>query len=109
LAKYENVYVKFSGAPTWSREPFPFADVWRHVEPVFEAFGVRRLMWGSDFTHLGARIPYADAVGFVLATPTLSRSEKEALMGGTLERVFRWEPANREPMGTGGSDPAPTV
>ena len=106
LARHPNVAVKFSGAPTLSREPYPYRDLWPALHRVLERFGPERLMWGTDIQRVwghyrveaGVRhVPdppgrhsYAEAVGFVLHSSEISYSDKELLLGGTLRAVFRW-------------------
>jgi L-fuconolactonase len=88
LASYENVTVKVTSLPMLSRKPYPFPDVWPHLHAVIDAFGVDRLMWGSDaivFDH-----PYSHMIDFLRESDELSRSEKEALLGATLRAVWGW-------------------
>ena len=58
LARRSNVYVKLSAIHTLSVEKFPFRDMWSIVRMLFEEFGPSRLMWGSDWPHLGDVIAY---------------------------------------------------
>lgn len=114
LAKYPNVAVKFSGAPTLSSEAYPFLDVWPYLRQVVEAFGPERLLWGSDITRamgfeglvtsFGVSVrdqnfpwqhTYADAIHYILDSSELSRSDKEWIFSRSLRRWLRW-PA-REP------------
>ena len=52
LAKYANVAVKASGFPHWSSELYPFTDVHGYIERLFDAFGPRRMFWGTDLTRM---------------------------------------------------------
>ena len=52
LARYPNVAVKASGAPSFSREPYPFADTHEPLHRLFEAFGPQRTFWGTDLTRM---------------------------------------------------------
>jgi L-fuconolactonase len=103
LAKYDNVTVKFSGAPTLTAEPYPFADLWPHLNQIVEAFGPERLMWGTDIQRVNGRVAhhtwefdfvgkhsYGEAVGFLRDTDELSQSDKEQIFAGTLRRVLGW-------------------
>jgi L-fuconolactonase len=102
LAQFANVHVKFSGAPVLSREPYPHHDVWPFLHQIVNAFGPRRLMWGTDFTRLrwipvvGGLAPrdqwhyYSDSVSYLRDTTELSREDKEQLFNGTIRRVLRW-------------------
>jgi predicted TIM-barrel fold metal-dependent hydrolase len=101
LARYPNVHVKLCGAPLLSEQAYPFDDVWPRLEQLFRAFGVERVMWGSDYTRMrmadlprGERprrrgISYADSMNYLLRNDRLSFSEKKALFGGTARRVLK--------------------
>ncbi|WP_375504128.1 amidohydrolase family protein [uncultured Jatrophihabitans sp.] len=101
LARFDNVAIKFCGAPTLSRAPYPHADIWPQLATVLEAFGPERIMWGSDMTRLRMKpgtneigdrrtwsSTYAEALGYVRDTDRLSNSEKQAILGGTARRLL---------------------
>lgn len=90
LAQFPNVAVKFTGVPSLSSEPYPFADVWPFAHKLIDAFGVDRLMWGSDFTRCAPLHNYRESVDFLRLTDEVSASEKEALFSGTLRRWLHW-------------------
>jgi predicted TIM-barrel fold metal-dependent hydrolase len=103
LAKYPNVSLKFTGVTCLSEEAYPYQDLWPRLNPIIEAYGPDRLIWGSDFTRLrmgwgsleqGPRDKwaglYSENVHFLLDTSELSRSDKEKIFGLTLRRVLRW-------------------
>ena len=96
LAEYDNVAIKISGACTLSREPFPYPDIWGHLGKVFEAFGFDRCMWGTDWTRAVNLLTYKQGVEAFRVTDQLSDSERSALMGGTLEKIYNWSPATGE-------------
>jgi L-fuconolactonase len=97
LAQFPNVAVKFTGAPSLSLEPYPFADVWARLRPMIDAFGVDRLMWGSDFTRCASLHSYRESVDFLLHTDEMSASDKEALLSGTFRRWLGWPGGERGP------------
>jgi len=90
LGELENVAVKCTGAPTLSREPYPFSDLWPHLERVIEAFGPERVMWGSDITRVQGMHTYCEAASFMRHTDQLSADEKALVMGASLRRLLRW-------------------
>jgi len=90
LAAYPNVRVKISGACTLSREPFPYNDIWDPVMKIIDAFGLDRCMWGTDWTRTSGMLTYEQGVRPFRETDRLSASDKAMLMGGTLERVYKW-------------------
>ncbi len=90
LAQYDNVAVKISGACTLSHEPFPYADIWDPLCRVFNSFGFDRCMWGTDWTRAVRVLTYEQAVESFRITDRLSDSERDALMGGTLQQIYNW-------------------
>lgn len=95
LARRSNVAVKLSGVPALSHEPYPFRDLWPQLHRVVGAFGPERCMWGSDFTRVADLHSYKDAVDYMRDTSELSDSEKTMIMGGSLLRLFRWNPGGQ--------------
>lgn len=90
LARFTNVAVKFTGVPSLSTEPYPFADVWEPMHRLLDAFGVDRLMWGSDFTRCKPLHTYREAVDFLQLTSEVSASDKEMLFSGTIRKWLGW-------------------
>lgn len=93
LAAHDNVMVKITGACTLSREPFPYNDLWDPLGRIFAAFGFNRCMWGTDWTRAVALLTYRQGVEAFRVTDRLSDSDRAALMGETLRRVYRWSPS----------------
>jgi L-fuconolactonase len=95
LAEHDNVRIKISGACTLSHEPFPYSDIWGPVMQIIEVFGLDRCMWGTDWTRATELLTYEQGVRPFRETTRLSDSDKATLMGGTLEKVYRWSPSSR--------------
>jgi len=95
LAEHDNVRIKISGACTLSHEPFPYNDIWGPVMQIIDTVGLDRCMWGTDWTRATELLTYEQGVRPFRETSRLSDSDKAALMGGTLEKVYRWSPAGR--------------
>jgi len=93
LAAHHNVTIKISGACTLSHEPFPYKDIWDPLGRIFDAFGIRRCMWGTDWTRAVALLTYAQGVEPFRVTDRLSDGDRAALMGGTLQKVYDWAPS----------------
>jgi predicted TIM-barrel fold metal-dependent hydrolase len=93
LSAYDNVTVKISGAGTLSREPFPYKDIWDPLGRIFDAFGMDRCMWGTDWTRAVAFLTYEQGVEAFRITDRLSEGDRALLMGKTLQRVYDWSPA----------------
>lgn len=93
LAVHDNVAIKISGACTLSHQPFPYRDIWDPLRRIFDAFGFDRCMWGTDWTRAVHLLTYKQGVEAFRVTDRLSDSERAALMGETLARVYRWSPS----------------
>src|SRR5262249_41324432 len=91
LARRSNVAVKASALPCYSVEPYPFRDVHAHTRRVYDAFGPRRMFWGTDWTRLPCS--WRQAVTFFTEElPWLSADDKEWIMGRGLSDWLRWAP-----------------
>ena len=93
MAAQDNVALKISGACTLSHEPFPYNDIWDPLGRVFDAFGFARCMWGTDWTRAVGMLTYEQGVEAFRVTDRLSNSERAALMGETLARIYSWSSA----------------
>ena len=83
---------KVSGACTLSREPYPFADIWDPLARVFDAWGMERCLWGTDWTRAHAVVGFEQAVEPFRLADRLSTEERALLMGGACARVYGWSP-----------------
>ncbi len=92
LAQYPNVAVKMSAVPALSRKKFPFGDLWPALHSIADAFGVERLMWGSDWTRVESLFSYSEGLRYMSETNEFSEIEKAEILGGTLSRIFDWRP-----------------
>ena len=90
LASHPNIAIKISGACTLSHEPFPYKDIWDPLGRIFDAFSLNRCMWGTDWTRAVALLTYKQGVDSFRVTDRLSDSDRAALMGDTLARVYNW-------------------
>jgi len=92
VARQPNVAIKITGACTLSREAYPYKDIWDPLARIFDAFGIERCMWGTDWTRAVKLLTYQQGVDAFRNTDRLSESDKRTLMGGTLQRVYKWSP-----------------
>ena len=92
LAELDNVTIKISGACTLSHQPFPYPDIWEPLSKIFDAFGFDRCMWGTDWTRAVRLLNYEQGVEAFRITDQLSDSERSALMGGSLTKIYNWSP-----------------
>jgi predicted TIM-barrel fold metal-dependent hydrolase len=52
LARFPNVAVKATGAPSYSSQPYPHANIHAYLRRIYDAFGPRRVFWGTDITRM---------------------------------------------------------
>jgi len=95
LAKHKNAAIKITGACTLSHEPFPYNDIWDPLCRIFDAFGIERCIWGTDWTRAVNLLTYEQGVEPFRRTDRLSDSERAELMGGSLRRIYNWSPTGR--------------
>jgi len=93
LAAHPNVAIKISGACTLSHQPFPYEDIWDPLGRIFDAFGMNRCLWGTDWTRAVNLLTYKDGVEAFRVTDRLSDSDRALLMGESLMRVYNWSPS----------------
>jgi predicted TIM-barrel fold metal-dependent hydrolase len=93
LAELANVAIKITGAGTLSHEPFPYPDLWEPLGRIFDAFGLDRCLWGTDWTRAVALLTYEQGVEAFRVTDRLSDSDRATLMGGTASRIYKWAPS----------------
>jgi predicted TIM-barrel fold metal-dependent hydrolase len=89
LAKRPNIAVKASAVTDYSGEPYPHPILQGYLRQVFDAFGPRRMFWGSDITR--ARHPYRQMVTlFTEKLPWLGAEDKAWVMGRGLCEWLGW-------------------
>lgn len=93
LAAVPGVTVKLSGLPTLSRAAYPFADLAEPLEKLATAFGIERLVWGSDWTRTKGILPYAQNLAFLRDLALFSAAEMDLICAGNLRRIAGWPDA----------------
>ena len=96
LAVHDNVFIKVSGVGTMSCKPFPFDDLWGPLDRIFEAFGMDRCMWGSDWTRVTAFLTYRQAADLFRKSGRLSDGDRKMLLGVTLHNIYNWLPYGKK-------------
>ena len=91
LAKRQNVYCKLSGMATEADHGgWEAADLRPYVDVVMEAFGPKRLMFGSDWPVCLLAVTYQRWVATVREfIAKLSAAEKDRIMGGTAVEAYK--------------------
>jgi L-fuconolactonase len=92
LAKRPNVVIKVSGAGTLSNAGYPFPDIWDPLARIFDAWGMDRCLWGTDWTRAAAMLSYEQGVEPFRSNDRLSDSDRAMLMGGACAKAYSWAP-----------------
>ena len=95
LAKNKNIAIKITGACTLSKQPYPYKDIWDPLGRIFDAFGLDRCMWGTDWTRAVNLLTYKEGVESFRVTDRLSNTDREKLMGGSLHKIYGWAPKKK--------------
>jgi L-fuconolactonase len=89
LGRRPNVAVKSSALPCYTTEAYPFRGLQGHLRQVYDAFGPRRMFWGTDWTRLP--VPWRQAVThFTEELPWLSAEDREWIMGRAIGEWLGW-------------------
>ncbi len=89
LARLSNIAVKASALPCYVTESYPFPLLHPHIRRVVEAFGPRRVFWGTDLSHLPCS--YRQAVTlFTEELQGLSATDKAWIMGRGIAEWLNW-------------------
>jgi L-fuconolactonase len=89
LARYPNVYVKISHLWSLSKQPYPYSDSLVMLKKVYDAFGAKRLMWGTDHPVCLPYLTYAQAVALYRDhLDFMPASDREEVWHGTVQRVW---------------------
>jgi predicted TIM-barrel fold metal-dependent hydrolase len=89
LARRPNVAAKASALPRYSSEPYPYSKLHPYLRRVFEAFGPKRLFWGTDLT--GIPCTYRQAIAlFTEELPWLRGEDLEWVMGRGICEWLGW-------------------
>jgi predicted TIM-barrel fold metal-dependent hydrolase len=89
LAKLPNVAVKATGAPHYSTQGYPFRNIQDGLHRIFDAFGPKRMFWGTDITRMPCS--YRQCVTFFTEElPWLRGKDLEDVMGRGLCSWIGW-------------------
>lgn len=89
MARHEQVKVKVSAFYALGKKRPPHDDLLPVIERVYDAFGARRLMWGSDCPFQVQNETYEDGLAPVRdALAVISAVDREWLLSRTAEETF---------------------
>ena len=90
LAKLPNVAVKATGAPGYSAEAYPYPTMQTYLRQIFDAFGPRRVFWGTDITKMPCSWRQCVTM-FTEELPWLGDQDKRLVMGDALCAWWGWD------------------
>ncbi|HYC44975.1 MAG TPA: amidohydrolase family protein [Burkholderiales bacterium] len=89
VAKYPNVAVKATGAPSYSSESYPYRNIHKYLKRIFDAFGPQRMFWGTDITRMP--ISWRQCITmFTEELPWLKGKDLELVMGKGVSDFIGW-------------------
>lgn len=89
LERYPKVFVKVSHTWTLSKQPYPYLDSQAQVKRLYDVFGPKRLMWGTDWPLVENYCGYAKALALVRDRMRwLNDEDKSWMLSKTIERVW---------------------
>src|SRR2546426_7976557 len=90
LAKYPNVAIKATGAPSYSREAYPFRNIHTYLRQIYDAFGPARMFWGTDITRMPCSWRQCVTM-FTEELPWLTGRDRDLVMGRAICDWLGWE------------------
>jgi predicted TIM-barrel fold metal-dependent hydrolase len=89
LAKHPRVFVKISHLWSLSKEKYPYKDTYDQVKKVYDSFGPKRLMWGTDWPIVEKHCGYAKALALYRDELTFFTAEdRRWILGGTALKLW---------------------
>ena len=92
LAKFPNIAVKATGVAHYSGEAYPFPALHTYLRQVYDAFGPRRVFWGTDITKMPCSWRQCVTM-FTEELPWLKGRDLELVMGEALCAWWSWDRA----------------
>jgi len=96
LARFANTAIKVTGLGEFCQRALPVTEPFSFVQPippylrqVMDAFGPRRMLWGSDYPPVDAREGYGNALhGTMAQFADASEDDRALIFGGTARALF---------------------
>ena len=89
LKRFPKVYVKISHSWSLSSQPYPYLDSQRQIKRLYDAFGPKRLMAGTDWPLVEKYCTYAQAIDIARKRiDFLNAEDKRRICGLTAEQVW---------------------
>lgn len=89
IAKRPNIAVKATSLPCFTSDSYPYRRLHPYIRRVYDAFGPKRMFWGTDLTKLPCS--YRQAVTmFTEEIPWLTAEDKEWIVGRGVSEWLGW-------------------
>lgn len=89
-ARHPNVAVKSSALPCYTDEPYPYPGLHSHLRRVYDAYGPRRMFWGTDQSR--SPVSYRQAIElYTRHLPWLTAEDKQWIMGRGVCEWLGWK------------------
>ena len=104
LARFPNTYIKIHGMGEFCDPPFPYREIPPYLKMAYDAFGPRRMMWGSDYPRVIMREGYRNSLQFTMEQLSFCNAEdREWVLGKTALSLWNFEsPAGQRRSQTAG-------
>lgn len=89
LAKLPNVAVKLTGGPFYAADAYPFKSLHKHYRAMYDAFGPRRLFWGTDITKMPCS--WRQCVAHFDEIDWIPDADKKLMMGDAICDWIGWK------------------
>jgi predicted TIM-barrel fold metal-dependent hydrolase len=90
LARYPNVAIKATGAPSYSSEAYPYRNIHGHLKRIYDAFGPERMFWGTDITRMPCSWRQCVTM-FTEELPWLTGRDRDLVMGQAVCHWLGWK------------------
>lgn len=89
LSRHENVAVKASAIPVFTSDPYPYRNTHQFIKRTYDAFGPKRMFWGSDLSRLSCTYRQCITM-FTEELHWLSTEDLEWIMGRGINEYLGW-------------------
>jgi L-fuconolactonase len=92
LRRFPRLYVKISHSWSLSAEPYPYLDSQQQIKRLYDAFGPKRLIAGTDWPLVAKHCSYAQAVDIARKEiPFFNAEDRRWICGLTARQVWPFE------------------
>jgi predicted TIM-barrel fold metal-dependent hydrolase len=82
--------VKATGAPSYSTDQYPYRNIHKYLQQIFDVFGPTRMFWGTDITRMPCTWKQCVTM-FTEELPWLNGRDLELVMGRALCDFIGWK------------------